>query len=87
MSYKSAALNDYYWGVAEDEVSLVLPPYEADADLNVHARLMLSYQISKRWNFSLAAEYERLNDEAAQSPLVEEQNVLGYFAGFGFSFR
>ena len=87
LSYKSAALNDYYWGVREGEVSVVLPPYRADAGVNTHARLMTSYQISKHWSFSLVAEYERLNDDAATSPLVDDEAVLGYFAGFGFRFR
>jgi outer membrane protein len=87
VSYKSDALNNYYWGVRDDEVSIVLPPYQADAGINAHARLMLGYQISKSWTLSLVAEYERLNDNAASSPLVDEQNVLGYFAGFGFRFR
>ena len=32
--------------------------------------------------FSFVGEVERLNDEAAGSPIVEEQNVIGYFAGF-----
>ena len=86
-SYKSADLNDYYWGVRDDEAGPVLPPYSADAGVNAHARLMLSYQLTKQWNFSLVAEYERLNDEAASSPLVEDDNVLGYFVGIGFRFR
>lgn len=87
LSYKSAALNDYYWGVRDSEVSVVLPPYQAEAGTNAHARLMMGYQISRSWTFSLVAEYERLNDDAAASPLVDERNVLGYFAGFGFRFR
>jgi len=87
LSYKSSALNDYYWGVRDDEVSVVLPPYQADAGTNAHARLMLGYQISRNWSFSLVAEYEHLNDSAAASPLVDEQDILGYFAGFGFRFR
>jgi outer membrane protein len=87
LSYKSAALNDYYWGVRDDEVSVVLPPYHAAAGTNAHARLMMGYQLSRSWTFSLVAEYERLNDSAAASPLVDENDVLGYFAGFGYRFR
>ncbi|MDH3439598.1 MAG: MipA/OmpV family protein [Gammaproteobacteria bacterium] len=86
-SYKSASLNNYYWGVRDDEVNDVLPSYQADSGLNAHARLMLSYQLSRQWSFSLVIEYERLNDEAAASPLVEDQDVFGYFTGFGFRFR
>jgi outer membrane scaffolding protein for murein synthesis (MipA/OmpV family) len=35
---------------------------------------------------TLSAEYERLNDQAAGSPIVTDQAVLGYFAGFGYRF-
>jgi outer membrane protein len=85
-SFKSSALNDYYWGVRDDEANPALPPYDADSGINSHARLMLSYQLSRQWSVSLVTEYERLNSEAAASPLVDEQDVFGYFAGFGFRF-
>lgn len=85
-SYKSTDLNNYYWGVAEDEAGLVVAPYEADAGVNWHARLMVGYQLSRHWGVSLVAEYERLNDEAAASPLVEDRDVLGYFAGLAYRF-
>ncbi len=86
LSYKSEALNDYYWGVRENEANPALPAYIAGDGLNAHARLAVSYQLSRHWNFSLVTEYERLNDDAASSPIVKEDNVLGYFAGFGFRF-
>ena len=87
LSYKSADLNNYYWGVRDAEAGLVSPSYTAEDGINSHARLMFSYQINKNWNLSLVAEFEHLNDEAAASPLVEDENLLGFFAGFGFRFR
>ena len=86
-SYKSRDLNNYYWGVTPEEAGVVAFPYEAGAGVNWHARFMLGYQVSRRWSLSLVAEYERLNDEAAASPIVEDQNVLGFFAGLGYRFR
>ncbi len=86
LSYKSAALNDYYWGVRPGEASPALPEYDAGAGMNVHARLMLGYQISRNWRFALVAEAERLNDEAFASPIVVDRTVFGYFAGFGYRF-
>ena len=86
LSYKSANLNDYYWGVTEDEANVVVAPYEAEAGVNWHARLMFGYQLSRHWGLSLVAEYERINDEAASSPLVKERGVLGYFAGAVYRF-
>jgi len=85
-SYKSADLNNYYWGVTDDEADFVVAPYEAAAGLNWHARLMVGYQLSNHWGLSLVAEYEHINEEAAASPIVEEGEVLGYFAGVVYRF-
>jgi outer membrane protein len=84
--YKSADLNNYYWGVTEDEAGVVVLPYQAGSGVNWHARLMVGYQLTRHWALSLVAEYERLNGEAAASPIVEEDNVLGWFAGVSFRF-
>ena len=86
VSYKSAELNDYYWGVRPSEANEVLPAYEAGAGINARARLSANYYFSRSWLLTLSAEYERLNDEAAGSPIVTDQAVLGYFAGFGYRF-
>ena len=73
-------------GERREEAGLVAFPYKAEAGVNWHARLMLGYQVSRHWAFSLVAEYERLNDEAAASPIVEDHNVLGWFAGLAYRF-
>jgi outer membrane protein len=86
VSYKSAALNDYYWGVRADEANEALPAYEAGAGINTRLRLSANYYFSRNWMLTLSGEYERLNDEAAGSPIVSDQAVLGYFAGFGYRF-
>lgn len=86
LSFKSDALNDYYWGVRPDEANDALPVYRAESGINAQARLLFSYQLTRNWNFAAVAEYERLNDEAASSPLVRDSDVFGYFAGFGYRF-
>ena len=85
-SYKSAAMNDYYWGLSEDEAGIIVLPYAAEAGINVHARLMFGYQLTKHWSLSLVAELEQINDEAAASPIVDERKVFGYFAGAAYRF-
>jgi outer membrane protein len=85
-SYKSDKLNNYYWGVTADEAGIVAYPYEASAGLNWHARFMIGYQLSRHWSVSLVAQYERLNDDAAASPIVEEGALLGWFAGLSWRF-
>jgi outer membrane protein len=87
LSFKSEDLNNYYWGVPADNIGTVLPGYTAGSGVNAFARLQFSYQITRNWSFSFVGEVERMNDEAADSPIVEEQNVFGYFAGLAYRFR
>ncbi|HEX6259320.1 MAG TPA: MipA/OmpV family protein [Woeseiaceae bacterium] len=83
---KSRKLNDYYWGIRDDEASLALAGYRADSGINVSLRVLGSYQLTTNWAVAIVAEYEQLNDEAAQSPIVRDDHVAGFFAGFGYRF-
>jgi outer membrane protein len=86
ISWKSGKLNDYYWGVREDEANSLFPAYEPGAGVNAHARLLAGFQINRNWAFIAVGEFERINSEAAASPIVEEQNVWGVFAGFKYEY-
>jgi MipA family protein len=85
-SFKSAALNDYYWGVRPGEASELLPVYQAGSGTNPHAKLLVSFQVTRNWAVAGAVEYERLNAEAAASPIAQESDVLGYFVGMSYGF-
>ncbi|MGD8341708.1 MAG: MipA/OmpV family protein [Gammaproteobacteria bacterium] len=84
--YKSRDLNDYYWGLTAAEGQGVVPAYAADAGTNWSAGLTIGYQINRNWAASVVVDYERLNDEAARSPIVEERSVRGVFAGLARRF-
>ena len=71
VSYKSAALSDYYWGVHEDEATFLLPAYEVDGGIGWDAGLRTSYYVTKSVRLAMSANYERLQDSVAVSPLVE----------------
>jgi outer membrane protein len=86
VSWKSEELNDYYWGVSEDEANVLFPAYSAGAGLNIHARFLMSFQINRHWAWVTVGEYERINSEAADSPIVTEQTVLGIFTGFRYEY-
>jgi len=86
LSYKSKALSDYYWGVHFDEATFVLPEYEVDGGIGWEAGLRTSYYVTKSVRIALSANYERLSHSVSLSPLVEDQEVLGYFAGMAWQF-
>lgn len=86
LSWKSAALNDYYWGVHPDERSATLGGYRAGAGLGWEAGLRANYYLSKSLRLAVSANYERLQHDVAMSPLVRQGYVFGYFAGLGWQF-
>ena len=86
VSFKSRRLNDYYWGVQEDEANAALPAYAAGAGANLSLRLLGSYQLTPNWAAAVVLEYERLGGEIAGSPIVRDEYVTGFFAGVGYRF-
>lgn len=86
VAYKSASLSDYYWGVHADETSPTLFGYPVDAGIGWEAGLKTSYYLTKNARLALSANYERLQDSVADSPIVERPYVLGYFAGLAWQF-
>jgi len=85
-AWKSADLNDYYWGVRPEEAGVFLPEYRAGSGFNTHARFVTSYMLTGNWSLLLAAEQERLSSEAAASPLVAERTVRSGFVGIRYRF-
>ena len=86
LRYKSASLNDYYWGVRAEEANPALPAYHAGSGLNWSAGARVSYYLTRQVRLAAAVNYERLSPAIADSPLVTEHGVLGYFAGLAYQF-
>ncbi len=86
LMYKSSELNDYYWGLRADEAPPGVAAYRASAGLNWLARCSAAYRINERIAVSLAVEYEQLNGAVRGSPIVAEDEVLGFFVGLGYRF-
>lgn len=86
LHYKSAALNDYYWGVRAEEANRALPAYQVGSGVNVIGNLQTTYYLSKHMRLALALNYEQLDSAVRASPIVDEQAVFGYFAGIAYSF-
>jgi len=86
VSYKDAALSDYYWGVHEDEATFLLPAYEVDGGVSWEAGLRTSYYLTRNVRIAVSANYEQLSHSVSLSPLIEDKDVLGYFAGLAWQF-
>jgi outer membrane protein len=86
LTWKSAALSDYYWGVHRDEVSSTLAYYEARGGLGWESGIRASYYLTKTARLAVSANYESLQNSVARSPLIDRDYVIGYFAGIGWQF-
>ena len=85
-SYKSASLNDYYWGVHPDEASVALPAYQAGGGFAFEGGLQTNYYFRRNLRLALSVNYERLSDEVADSPLAQDDYVLAWFSGLAWTF-
>jgi len=86
VSYKSAALNDYYWGVQADEANLALPEYHPSDGFNFEGGVQANYYLNRNLRIALSVNYERLADDVAASPLADEDYVMAYFSGLAWTF-
>jgi MipA family protein len=86
IAYKSPELSDYYWGVHADEVLPTLQGFQIDGGIGWEAGIRTSYYLTKSLRLAVSANYEKLTDDIASSPLVAEPYVLGYFAGLAWQF-
>ena len=84
--YKSAQMNDYYWGVKPGEASAALPAYSAGGGFNFEGGLLANYYFSRNLRLGVSLNYEHLADDIAASPLVEDDYVFAWFSGLAWTF-
>jgi outer membrane protein len=78
ITWKSSQIVDYYYG----EPGL----YAGRSALDPFAKLGYTVPLSRRWRFDAFAEYERLANAIADSPIVAEHSVATVFVGAIYTF-
>lgn len=86
ISYRSAKLNDYYYGILPAESQTGFAAYSADSGVNYQASALMRYYLSKSLSLGLVLEYEALNDAIANSPFVDNDYVTTGYAGIKYTF-
>jgi outer membrane scaffolding protein for murein synthesis (MipA/OmpV family) len=83
----SADYMESFFGVdAQQSADSGLKRYDADAGIkDLKIRMSFGYSITNRWRIGAIAEYKRLVGDAADSPVVDDENQL--FAGIGLSYH
>ena len=78
LTWKSAAIVNYYYGSTGI--------YDAGSALNPFFKVGYALPLSRKWRFSAFAEYERLGNAIANSPIIEERYVATAFVGAIYTF-
>ncbi|MDW7646399.1 MAG: MipA/OmpV family protein [Desulfuromonadales bacterium] len=80
-----AYMQDYFGISPSQAASSGLPTHTAEAGLkSVGARLMIVHPLGRGWGLTLLANYHRLLGDAADSPLVKDENQ--YFTALGIAY-
>jgi len=77
-TWKSAATVNYYYGVPM--------VYSGSAAFDPFIKLGYTLPVSSKWRFNAFAEYERLGNGIADSPIVAEHSVATVFVGAIYTF-
>lgn len=84
--YRDADLVNYYYGVSEAESRDDLDAYRADATLHPRIGLNTAYRWNPLMQFYANLSIERLDDHAADSPLVDDELVVSAMVGALYNF-
>jgi len=75
ITYQNSQLSQYYYGVEQDEVELNRPAYQTGSSVSGGIGVNIDYRLNSDIYLSLSLEHERLDDNLADSPIVDEQNL------------
>jgi len=78
VTWKSAAIVNYYYG--ENNI------YEGRSALDPFIKVGYTLPLAGKWRFNAFAEYERLGNAIADSPIVAEHSVATAFVGAIYAF-
>lgn len=84
LSWMSADLLDYYYGVTTAESYALRPAYQADAGWQPSLGLTGFYSITPRTSLMLAARTRWLPASATDSPLLDRDQISGVFGAIMF---
>jgi outer membrane protein len=86
LRWRSDDLVDYYYGVRPDEARAGRPAYVPGATLTPVVRLAVRRKVSTHWGLLLGFQYEWLDSEITDSPIVEDSTSLSLLVGAAYAF-
>jgi outer membrane protein len=86
LAFRDARLNNYYYGVRPDEVTVQRPAYAPGGTVNVELGLLATYRLSQGWQLLGSLGVTQASSGVGASPVVEDDTLphamLGLLYGF-----
>jgi outer membrane protein len=76
---------DYYYGVSPEEARPGRPPFDGQSAVNFESSLLGFYRISQRVTLVALVQIQRLDNEIADSPIVDDKR--SYFGLIGATYQ
>ena len=86
--WQSSDYANYIYGISAEQVdnSIGRTAYTTGSVTNYSAGLSAFYQLDKSWSLIASAQYTKLDDAIADSPLIGDDKVTTVFVGASYSF-
>ena len=82
--YQTQEYNDYFFGVAPEEVRPFRPEYTPDDSLNHRFVLRYGFRLAEKWLLSGSIRYELLDDTIVDSPIVGRDSLWSASIGLAY---
>ncbi len=86
LSWKSADLLEYYYGVRANEATAHTPTYQPGSGISPFVRVSWSRAVSENWRWQGSFQYDYLSRAVRHSPLIEDNQVVQVFIGGVYHF-
>ena len=86
LSWKSADLLEYYYGIRANEATAQAPVYQPGSGVSPFVRLSWSRAVSENWRWQGSFQYDYLSGAVRHSPLIEDNQVVQIFIGGFYHF-
>jgi outer membrane protein len=86
MAWRSANLNNYYYGVRANEATATRAAYEPGAGLEAQIGLQATYELSRHWHLLSGVSATVLNRSVSNSPIVQHRILPSVYLGAVYDF-
>ncbi|QDP00770.1 MipA/OmpV family protein [Thalassotalea sp. PS06] len=86
LQYQSEDLLQYYYGTRLTDWIAGFSRFQPDSALNTSIKISYRFNINPQWDFIAEARAQHLDSSLNDSPLLEQQHLYSFFAGFAWSY-